>query len=130
MTDKNRTTRDNRVVEEKTIPIVEERVSVGVRPVEGRSVTVTTTPVTEDVTVTQPVTSETIEITRIPIGTVVDAVPDTREDGDTTIIPVVEERVVTTVELVLVEEIHLKKTRIVTDKETTVTLRKTGVDIS
>ena len=82
-----------RIVEEETIPLVEERVHIDKRVVEGRTVTVQTRPVSETVTLSEPVTRETIEIERKPIGKVVEAAPEIQETEELTIIPVVEERV-------------------------------------
>lgn len=118
------------VVEERIIPLVEERVTVGVRAIEGRTVSVTTRPVTENVEVKQPLTSETIDIERIAMDRVVDSIPEARVEGDTTIIPVVEERVTVTVELVLKEEIHLHRSRTEDVYEQTVPITTTEVDIT
>ncbi len=44
----------------------------------------------------------------MPVGRVVDEAPAARAEGDTTIIPVVEERLVVVKQLFLVEEIHVR----------------------
>ncbi|RYC29326.1 DUF2382 domain-containing protein [Lichenibacterium minor] len=49
-----------------------------------------------------------VEVTRVPVGRVVDGAPSARAEGDVTIIPVVEERLVTMKQLVLVEELHVR----------------------
>ena len=46
-------------------------------------------------------------IRRVPVNRVVDVAPKARREGDTMIIPVVEEELVITKRLVLKEEIHL-----------------------
>lgn len=52
-----------------------------------------------------------IEVTRVPVGRVVDVAPVARAEGDTTVIPVVEERLVLVKQLFLVEEVHVRHVR-------------------
>ncbi|WP_170003397.1 YsnF/AvaK domain-containing protein [Pseudopontixanthobacter vadosimaris] len=118
-----------RLVEEVAIPIVEEHVSVDKRIIEGQTVTVTTRPVSSTETISQQVTKETVTVERVPVNSVVDAIPEVRRDGDLTVIPVVEERIVVTKQLVLTEEIHLRRTSKTVTDEKTVELRRTEVDI-
>jgi uncharacterized protein (TIGR02271 family) len=54
-----------------------------------------------------PVQAETIEVERVPVGRWVDAPPDVRHEGDTTVYPVVEEVLVVEKRLRLVEEVHV-----------------------
>lgn len=115
--------------EEERIPLIEEQVVFGKRQAAGRTVSVTTRPVTEEVTVREPVMREQVTVERVPVGAVVDRVPDIREDGELTVIPVVEERVRVVTELVLVEEIHLRRTRRQELHEQTVTRTRTEVEI-
>lgn len=99
----------SKVVEEHMVPIIEERVRVNKVIRDGRTITVRTKPIIEDVTINETVSSEQVELKRVPFDTIVDEVPAVRQEGDVTIIPVVEERLVISKELVLVEEIHLHK---------------------
>ena len=66
---------------------------------------------------------ETVEVTRVAIGREVATAPDIVQDGDLTIIPVVEEVVVVTRKLILKEEIHLKRVRTSTRHQENVMLR-------
>lgn len=120
----------DRLVEEARIPIVEERVVTDRRVREGRTISVTTRPVAQDITVSEPVVREKVTVERVPVGSVVDDIPPVREEGDLTVIPVVEERVRVVRELVLVEEVHLRRTRREELHEETVTATRTQVDIS
>jgi stress response protein YsnF len=65
-----------------------------------------------------------VEVTRERLDREIDAVPETRVEGDTAIIPVVEEVMVVEKRLVLVEEIRIRQ--IVTSEEVSVpvTVRK------
>lgn len=49
-----------------------------------------------------------VEVTRVPVGRVVEAAPLARSEGDTTIVPVVEERLVMVKQLFLVEEVRIR----------------------
>jgi len=118
------------VVDEVAIPLVEERLTIGKRPVAGRTVSVTTRPVTETQTIREPVMRERVSVERVPVGRVVEAIPEIQETDDLTIIPVVEERIVVTKQLVLTEEIHLRRTREQGLSEHSVELLRTEVDIS
>lgn len=118
-----------KVVEEEIVPLVEERVRIDKRVREGRSVTVRTRPVTETVVLSEPVVREHVAVERVPIDRVVQEMPAIREEGDLTIIPVVEERVRVIVELVLREEVHLRRTREERIETLEVERRRTEVEI-
>ena len=53
--------------------------------------------------------SDTVEVTRVPIDKVVDMAPEIRTEGDLTIVPVLEEVLVVTKQLVLKEELHIRR---------------------
>lgn len=98
-------------VDEERLQLVEETLRFGKREVVTGIVRVRT--VVEEVPVSyrDMLASETVEIERVPIGTVVDAVPPVREADGVTIISVVEERVRVVRELVLVEEVRMRRVR-------------------
>lgn len=121
--------KDERVVEEERIPLVEERLVTEKIVREGRTVTVTTRPVATETRISEPVLRETVSVERVPVGSVVEAIPQVREEGELTVIPVVEERLRVVRELVLVEEVHLRRTRREELHEETVTTVRTEVDI-
>ena len=66
-------------------------------------------------------------MTRVPIDREVDAVPSIRTEGDVTIIPVVEERIVVRCQLVLREEVHVRNLRAVSTVRVPVELRRQTV---
>jgi stress response protein YsnF len=117
------------VVEEAVLPVVEERVRIDKTVEQGRTVTVTTRPVTETETLSQKLAHERVTVERVPIGQVVNEMPSVREEGDLTVIPVVEQRARVVVEQVLVEEIHLRRTREETVENFKVERQRTEVDI-
>ena len=67
-------------------------------------------------------------VERVAIGRVVDAMPEVRQEGDVTILPVVEEEVVVMRRLVLKEEVHIRRLRTIEHHVETVTLREQQVD--
>ena len=64
-----------------------------------------------------------VEVERVPVGREVDEAPPIREEGDTVIIPVVEEVLVVEKRLLLKEEVHLKRIRSVEHTDEAVRLR-------
>ena len=104
-----------------------EKLSVEKRLVETGVVRVRKLVHEDRVTVVTPLTEEIAQIERIKIDTVVTGPVPVRHEGDVTIIPVVEERLVTYTELVLVEEIHITRRRIEQSASQEVTIRREEV---
>ena len=67
---------------------------------------------------------EHVEAEGIAIGREVESIPPTRQEGDTVIVPVVEEVVVVRRKLVLKEEVYLKLIRTTEQHRERVTLRR------
>lgn len=105
------------------VPLHEEALSVTRRPVAGSTVRVATVTHEREHLVDEALTHERVEIERVPIGRTVEAVPPIREEGDTTIMPVVEEVVVIERRLVLKEEIRIRRVRSTEHHRETVVLR-------
>lgn len=129
MIGKDETSRGDHLLEEERIPLVEERLVADRIVREGRTITVTTRPVATETRIAEPILRETVSVERVPVGAVVSDLPPIREEGDLTVIPVVEERVRVIRELVLVEEVHLRRTRREELHEESVTTVRTEVDI-
>ena len=106
------------------IALLEETLTVSKRRrLRGRVRVTTHTEVTE-ATAEVELDRYRVEVTRVPVGRVVDEAPVARAEGDTTIIPVVEERFVVVKQLFLVEELrirHLVERQVVSEP---VTLRQ------
>jgi len=86
-------------------------------------VSVSTRTLTRDELVSQYLAHTNVEITTVPIGRAVDAIPAVREEGDVTIFPVMEEVLVIERRLMLKEEVHIRKVRTIERHQETVTLR-------
>lgn len=115
---------------EQTIPIVQETVRVGTRPTERDRVVVHKSVHTRDEVVDVPLNFEELKIERVPIGREVDVAPQVREDGDTLIIPVLEERSVVEKRLILVEEVRVQRVQRQCSAHQTVRLRREQVVVS
>jgi uncharacterized protein (TIGR02271 family) len=83
------------------------------------------------VLVDEPLIVETVSVERRPVDPAqrVDAAPGVRHEGDVTIVPVVEERLVLTKVLVVTEEIHIRRVRTERHAPQTVTLRSERVRV-
>ncbi len=86
-------------------------------------VSVSTRTLTRDELVSQDLAHTHVEVTTVPIGRAVDAIPPVREEGDVTIFPVMEEVLVVERRLMLKEEVHIRKVRTIERHQETVTLR-------
>lgn len=91
------------------LPLVEEQLSVTKQRVLTGRVRIATQTETIDHLLPAELTREEVEVVRVPVDRRLDSVPDMTTEGDLTIIPVVEERLVVTRELYLREEIHVRR---------------------
>jgi stress response protein YsnF len=107
---------------ELRIPLGEERVVLSKREVEQAAAHIRLRTQTEDMTVSEPLRTERVEIKRIPVDRIVATAPEMRIEGDTTIIPVVEEVLV--VQFHILEEVHITRQVESVGHAQTVTLRR------
>ena len=82
------------------------------------------------VAVDEELARESVIIERVAVGRIVEEVPAIRQDGDVTIVPVVEEELVLVRRLVLKEEVHLRRVRTTTRHTETVTLREQKLTVT
>ena len=112
------------------IPVVEERLEVVRERVETGRVRIRKSVEAREVVVNDPLKRETVRVEHVPINQVVTGdVPQVREEGDVTVIPILEERVVTRTELVLVEEVRIHRDHSEYHDPQRVTLRKEVVAV-
>jgi stress response protein YsnF len=111
------------------IPLAAEHVVVDkvVEPVER--VRAETRVTERELDVETEVVKETIEVSRVPISRFVDEAPVVRVEGDTTIVPVVEEVAFVQKRLLLKEEVHLTKRRAVEQRTARVPVREEHVHV-
>lgn len=91
------------------IPVVQEELHVGKRTVEtGRGVRVHKTVTEEAIRIDEPLAQQGLEIERVPVNAWVEGpVPVQRHEGDTLVVPVLEEVLVVEKRLRLKEEIRI-----------------------
>lgn len=118
----------DRVIEQgeaAVMSVVEERLDVSKRVVDsGRAIRLRKLVHEEVVTVDEPLTTEVTDVERVAVDRAVDAAVAVRYEGDVMVIPVVEERLVTTKQLVLVEEIRVRRRTLPQRAPREITLRR------
>ena len=119
-----------RVAEEQIIPLHTEEVAVSRRTVDRAVVRVATVTRERPTLIDEQLTHERVEVERVAVNRMVEAVPPVREEGDITIIPVVEEIVVVERRLLLKEEVRLRKVRVTEQYRETINLREQDVVIT
>jgi stress response protein YsnF len=101
--------------QELRVPVTEEVLSVGTRTVDtGRGVRVHKTVHTQSVTIDETLAHDELDVRHVAIGRTLDqgeTTPTTRHEGDTLIIPVLEEVLVVERRLRLKEELHITRVR-------------------
>ncbi len=107
-----------------TIPLVEERLLVGKRTVATAKVRLEKSVQTYEEALDEPLLISTYEVDRVPRNEPVDAVPPVRQEGETTIYPLVEERMVLTKQLILREEVRVTRREAERRDTQTVVLRR------
>ncbi len=63
------------------------------------------------VNIDEPLFTDDVSVERVPVNRIVDAVPETRQEGDVTIIPVIEEVITVEKRLLLREEVRIRRSR-------------------
>ncbi len=107
-----------------TLQLAAEEARISTRGVITGRVDVRTVTDTVEEIVRSTLRGETIDITRVPIDREVTVAPAVRTEGDTTIIPVLEEVIVVEKRLVLKEEVRIRRISRSDEVETTVPLRR------
>ena len=112
-----------------TLQVGEETLYVSKHRVVTGTVRVTTTTEVVEEVAQVDLDRYRVEVTRVPVGRVVEHAPLARSEGDTTIVPVLEERFVVVKQLFLKEELHIRH---VVERETVsepVALRRQRVTV-
>lgn len=111
------------------VPILEESVTVDKVGVRTDAVRVRTSVDEREVMVEDALDRGTLKVERVRMDRPVDAAPPPREEGATTIISLVEERLVVEKRLFVVEEIHITREQTQERVAIPVTLRTTRATI-
>jgi uncharacterized protein (TIGR02271 family) len=113
----------------ETLPLVEEQLVVGRKTVSDGQILVSihTDILTDFADI--DLRDDTVAIERVSLNTVVNAAPQVRIEGDVTVIPILEERLVVERRLVLVEEIRIRRTTAIRTERVEAELRKQSVAV-
>jgi stress response protein YsnF len=112
----------------EVIPIVEEQAQLHKRVVTNK-VRVTKTAHVKQAVADEPLRRETVDVERVAVNRVIDAPVEIRHEGDTVIVPVMEEVLVVEKRLVLREEVRLTTRRTEHRQPQTVDLRYEQVSV-
>jgi len=98
--------------QERMVPVIEEELVTGAHAVRTGSVRVRKEVEHLRKNVEMPAVRDVVSVNRVPVNQVVTAAPEIREEGDTLIVPVLEEEIIVEKRLVLKEEIHIRRRRV------------------
>ena len=104
-------TAGRRGVKPAVIPVIQEQATVKKRVVETGKVHITKNVREYEEVVDIPHFREEVRVEHVPVNQFVEQAPQVRTEGDTTIIPIVEERYVVEKRLFVTEELHVSKDR-------------------
>ncbi|HXF64560.1 MAG TPA: YsnF/AvaK domain-containing protein [Caldilineaceae bacterium] len=111
------------------IPVIQEEAMLRRRTVETGRLRIHKQVRTTEETVTVPHAREHVQVERVPVGQILAEPASVRYEGDTLVIPVMEEVVVVEKRLLLREEVRVTKVREESQREETVTLHVEEVTV-
>ena len=120
-------TRDESTV--VVIPVAEEELEIGKREVEAGRLRLQKRVSEHEQTVDEPLFADEITLERVTINRFIEEPTPARIEGDTTVIPLFEERLVVQKRLVLREEVRITRRRIERHAPQTVALRREEVTV-
>jgi stress response protein YsnF len=116
--------------ESGVLRLLAEDATVSRQVIETGRVRVAKVTRTRDHLIDESLASTRFEVSRIPVGRLVDAMPSIKEDGDLTIVPIVEETVVVERRLMLKEELHIRRVQTSERYQQTVKLRYQTAEVT
>jgi stress response protein YsnF len=96
------------------VPVIAEELAIGTRTVDtGRGVRIHKTVVEQPVTIDERLARDEVEIRHVPVDRIVapDEAPANRYEGDTLIVPILEEVLVVERRVRIKEELHITRIR-------------------
>ena len=117
------------LIDPVVIPVIEEQLQVDKQVIETGIVRITKQVIEEPETVAIPVFREEVIVDHVAVYQYVDTAPVVRYEGETMIIPVVREVLVTEKKLLLVEEVHVTKKQTTDQERVDVMLRKEKITV-
>lgn len=114
------------------VPVMEEQLEVGTRVVDtGRGVRVHKSVSEQPVTIDERLGRDEVQVRHVPVDRIVpsDQAPVTRYEGDTLVVPVLEEVLVVERRLRIKEELHITRVRHEERYQDTVVLKSEQVHV-
>ncbi len=111
------------------VPVIAETLTVGKRTVVTGGVRLTKRVSEHEETVDEPLLREEVRVHRLPINQMVQKAPEARYEGDTLIVPVLEEVLVVEKRLMLKEEIHIQRLQTEVREPQQVTVRTEDIEV-
>ena len=108
---------------EIVVPVVAEEAEIGKRTVDIGRVRVRKTVRSTEKVVDEPVFREEVEVERVPVNRIIAEPVEARQEGDTLIVPLLEEVLVVETRLMLREEVRITRRRVEHRSSQTITLR-------
>ena len=112
-----------------TFDVVQEEVKIRKHAVERGRVRIHTRVEEVPYEETVEVREDVISIERVPVGIELDSPPEPRQEGDVTILPVIEEVIVVSKRYRVVEEIRIARHREIHEEIVGTTIKQQQVDI-
>ncbi len=106
------------------IPLVAEQARIGKQTVTTGTVRIHRDTEMFTETVGLPLTRTSWDVERRPVGQLVAEKPEPRQEGDTMIFPLVEERLVAKREYFLIEEVWVRQIAVTTERSATLELKR------
>jgi len=122
-------TKSPHAAETRVIPVLEETLDIQKRRVETDAVRLTKVVREREELVDEPLLSDEVTVEHIAVNRIVEGPPATRQEGNTLIIPVLEEVLVVEKRLILKEEVHITTQRVEAHAPQTVTVRREEVTV-
>ena len=118
------------------VHLVEETARIGKRQIDGGGARVDVGVSEHDQTVQALLMRQDVSVERVAVGTMVQERPPMRQEGDTVIVPVLEEVLVTEKRLILKEELRIRiteqshvETQMVRLRRETATIERDGAEM-
>lgn len=127
-----RTTADDNAVHREAvvvIPVIAEEAKISKREITRGRVHIEKTVEEREETIDVPTVHHEVQVERLPINRWVETPPEVRQEGDTTIIPVLEEVLVVEKRLRLKEEVRVTRVQRETHAPERWTLREESVEV-
>ncbi len=109
---------------ELIIPLVADQARIGKQTVTTGTVRLHRDTETFTETVGLPLTRTSWDVERRPVGQLVAEKPEPRQEGDTMIFPLVEERLVARREYFVIEEVWVRQVAVTTERSATLELKR------